>query len=187
MRKLVFIVLVTITGIDLKAQKNNIAFHSINSVSFFMGESETSWGFQTVNGIAYKNLFSGIGVGADYYHYNSYPLFFDQRIYFGRNSNLFAYGDLGYNLNNKKNKPGKEVGYYSSYHFRGGVYTGCGLGYKHLLTGKSFITLSAGFSYKQANNKVRIIEECLTATCPVDYQNYQYDNGRVDVRAGIDF
>lgn len=186
-KRLLIVPFITMISIHLAAQKNKISFHSINSVSFLIGESATDWSFQTVNGIAYKNLFSGIGAGVDYYHYNSCPLFFDQRIFFGKGKNLFAYGDLGYNFNNKNNKPGKEIGFYSSYHFTGSVYAGIGFGYKQHFAGKSFLNFSAGFSYKQISNRVNVINECFVGPCTVDYNTYQYDNGRAVLQAGIDF
>ena len=93
---------------------------------------------QSVNGFAYKNFYSGIGFAKDDYNYNSYPLFFDQRIYFNEKNNAFAYGDLGYNFSGK-NKPGKEIYYYTSYHFSGGVFTDFGIGYKMTFIKKKLI------------------------------------------------
>ncbi len=52
---------------------------------------------------------------------------------------------------------------------------------------KSFFTVSAGFNYKEINNKISIVNECLVAPCPVDYSNYKYGNGKVVLKAGVDF
>lgn len=168
----------------VKAQNKKAKFHSINSIGFVIGQSGTDMMAQSVNGFAYKNVYSGIGFAKDDYNYNSYPLFFDQRIYFGKRNNAFVYGDLGYNISGK-NKPGKEI-YYNSYHFSGGVYTDFGIGYKIKLR-KSYLTLSPGFSYKEINNKVGVVNPCLVGPCPVDYSSYKYGNGRAVLKAGVDF
>jgi hypothetical protein len=168
------------------AQKGKLKFHSINAVGLSSGERGVDLLLQTVNGLAFKNWYSGIGVGADYYQFKSYPVFIDGRRYFGKNDNGFAYADMGYNLSGK-NKPGKEVYYYSFYHFSSGIYTDIGVGYKMRFAGKSSFVISTGYSYKEINNKVGVVNECLAAPCPVDYSNYKYGNGRVVLKAGIDF
>ncbi|HVZ97564.1 MAG TPA: hypothetical protein VG847_11855 [Chitinophagaceae bacterium] len=187
-KKILLIFLTLIACVKLHAQQKKIHFRSIGSLSYFIGQSRNDWGFQIINGIAFKNYFSGIGVGADYYYYNSYPLFFDQRVYVGKKRILFGYGDLGYNFNNGHNKPGKEAGYYTSYRFSGGLYTNVGMGIRIPLKNKrSFLTFSAGFAYKELHNTAKIYSGCLAPLCPVDYQHYHYDNGRVDLKAGVDF
>ena len=171
----------------VSAQKQKIQFQSKNAIGISIGQSGSSLLFQTINGIGYKNFYSGIGFGIDYYNYNSYPLFFDQRIFFGKKNNVFLYGDLGYNLSGK-NKPGKESYYYNSYHFSGGVYTDLGMGYRFKMHKRASLTFSSGFTYKEINNKVGLSYPCYSAMgCPVDYQNYKYGNGRVVLKAGVDF
>jgi len=181
----ILLALVLLMSFSVKAQGKKVKFHSINSIGFISGESGTDVMFQSVNGFSYKNFYSGIGFAKDDYNYNSYPIFFDQRIFFGKRNNAFVYGDLGYNISGK-NKPGKEIYYYSSYHFSGGVYTDFGIGYKVKLR-KSYLTLSPGFSYKEINNKVGVVSPCLVGPCPVDYSSYKYGNGRVVLKAGVDF
>ena len=181
-KSFIFFLLILLTGFSIKAQSRKIQFHSINSVGFVIGESGTDMMLQSVNGFAYKNFYSGIGFAKDDYNYNSYPLFFDQRIYFGKATNAFAYGDLGFNLNGK-NKPGKEIYYYTSYHFSGGVFTDFGIGYKMAFIKKSSLLLSIGYSYKELNDKIETIG-------PADgknYSNYKYGNGRIVLKAGVGF
>jgi len=186
-KKFILFLLVVTLGLCGKTQDKQIKFRSITSAGLLIGESGTDMMLQTVNGIACKNYFSGIGFGTDYYHFNSYPLFFDQRVYFGKNNKVFVYGDLGYNFS-AKNKPGKEIYYYTSYHFNGGVYTDLGFGYRMKIKGKLFFTLSTGFTYKEINDKVGTSTLCLTPEpCPVDYSTYKYGNGRVVLKAGVDF
>ena len=182
--------LVVLIGLCGKAQNKKIKFRSINSVGFVVGEHSNDIMLQTVNGVTYKNFYSGIGFGIDYYNFNSYPLFFDQRVYFGKKKRGFIYGDLGYNISGNS-KPGNEVYYYNGYRFYGGVYTDIGIDYKMKFSKKSFLTLSAGFSYKEISDKVAIViptmVPCPSTGCPVDYQTYKYGNGRVVLKAGVDF
>jgi len=167
------------------AQRGKLKFHSINAIGLSDGQSGGYLLLQTVNGLAFNKLFSGIGFGADYYHYKSYPLFMDARTYFGKKEKGFAYGNLGYNFSGK-NKPGKEI-YYSSYDFTGGIYTDIGIGYKIKFTRNSSFLISTGYSYKEINNKVGVVNPCLVAPCPVDYSKYRYGTGRVVLKAGVDF
>ena len=185
-RTFMLFLLVISTGLCGKAQNKQLKFRSLNAIGFLIGEHGNDIMLQTINGVTYKNFYSGIGFGIDYYDYNSYPLFFDQRIYFGKKNKGFIYGDLGYNFTDK-NKPGKEIYYYTSYHFSGGVYTDLGFGYQVKIKRKLFFTLSAGFTYKEINDKVGTTNFCLTPSCPVDYSNYKYGNGRVVLKAGVDF
>ena len=172
--------------ISASAQKVKLKFHSINVVGLSDGESGGYCLFQTVNGVGFRKWYSGIGFGADYYPYKSYPLFIDARRYFGKNDKGFAYADLGYNFSGK-NKPGKEIYYYTSYHFSGGIYSDIGIGYKMKFIRNSSFLISTGYSYKEINNKVGVVNQCLVAPCPVDYSNYRYGNGRVVLKAGVDF
>jgi hypothetical protein len=167
------------------AQREKLKFHSINAIGLSDGQSGGYLLLQTVNGVAIGKWYSGIGFGADYYHYKSYPLFIDARRYFGRNDKGFAYADLGYNFSGK-NKPGKEI-FYSSYHFTSGIYTDIGIGYKMKFARNSSFLISTGYSYKEINNKVGVVTPCLVAPCPVDYSKYRYRNGRVVLKAGVDF
>lgn len=185
-KPLIFLLLVLLMSFYVKAQSKKVKFHSINSIGFVIGESGTDMVVQSVNGFAYKNFYSGNGFAKDDYNYNSYPLFFDQRIYLGKSNKAFVYGDLGYNFT-AKNKPGKEIFYYNSYHFSSGIYTDFGIGYKMKFIKNTFFTLSTGFTYKEINNKVGVVNPCLVGPCPVDYSNYKYGNGRVVLKAGVDF
>jgi hypothetical protein len=186
-RKLYITLLTSLICLNINAQGKEIKFHSINSIGLAVGEHGSAMILQSVNGVVYKRFYSGIGFGLDYYNYNSYPLFFDQRVFLGKSGDVFFYGDIGYNLSTSNNKPGNEV-YYNKYHFSGGVYTDIGIGYRVKLKRGSFMTFSSGFSYKEINNKVAVIYPCFSSeACPVDYSNYRYGNGRVVLKAGIDF
>ena len=156
-----------------------------------MGQSGGNLLLQTVNGVRFKDFFTGAGVGVDYYHYKTLPVFFDARRYFGKKNNGFAYADIGYNFP-LKNKPGKDIPYYQSYKFSGGIYTDLGLGYKMKFINKSSFLLSAGYSYKRVSDKIGTVNpviDCMVGTsCPLlDYSKYSYGFGRIILKAGVDF
>ncbi len=185
-KDLIFILISScLISFSASAQKNKIHFRSINQFAIVGGESHVNSAFQTVNGIKFSNCFSGIGIGIDNYRYKTLPLFIDCRWYFGDDKNGFIYGDIGYNFP-MKDKPGKEIPYYSTYHFTGGIYTDIGLGYEILLCKKSSMLFSLGYSYKKMNAKIG--SECRTSSCPADYNSiYEFGFNRMVLKAGLVF
>ncbi|HET7114896.1 MAG TPA: hypothetical protein VFI29_00295 [Hanamia sp.] len=179
------LIVALLISFSVSAQKNKVHFHSINSFGLIGGETETGIAFQTINGIRFSNWFSGIGVGIDNYEYKTLPLFFDARWYFGSEKKAFVYGDLGYNFP-MKNKPGKEMVYYDNYHFKGGLYSELGIGFKTKFIKKSSIFFSLAYSYKQLESRVEEIVPLCSECDPIWY-NYKLSYGRVMLKTGIEF
>lgn len=175
---------------DASAQKQPIKFHSINEIGITTGQSGENFLLQTINGIKFKSFFTGVGIGIDYYHYKTLPIFFDARKFFGKKNNGFIYGDMGCNFP-LKNKPDKDIMYYGTYKFSGGIYSNLGLGYKWKFIKKSSFLLSAGYSYKKIFDKIGTsspVIDCATGiACPLDYTKYNYGFGRIVLKAGVDF
>jgi hypothetical protein len=188
MRKSLFFILIIsfMISVSASAQKKKIQFHSINQFEMVGGESHVNTAFQTINGIKFSNWFSGIGIGIDNYRYKTLPLFIEGRWFFGDDKNGFIYGDIGYNFP-MKDKPGKEINYYSSYHFTGGIYTDLGIGYQVCLYKKSSLLFSLGYSSKELKTKVGSAYQCLVAPCPVDYSVYEFSFNRMILKAGLVF
>jgi len=184
-KDLIFILISScLISFSASAQKNKIHFRSINQFAMVGGESHINTAFQTVNGIKFSNWFSGIGIGVDNYRYKTLPLFIDGRWYFGDDKNGFIYGDIGYNFP-MKDKPGKEVYYYSSYHFTGSIYTDFGIGYQVPLYKKSSMLFSLGYSSKQLQTKIGVVSECLG--CQPYLYNYKFGLERMILKAGLVF
>jgi hypothetical protein len=181
---IILFLLILLIGFNVKAQNRKIQFHSINSVGFLIGESGSDILLQSVNGFSYKNFYSGIGFEKDDYNYNSYPLFFDQRVYLGKSENAFVYGDLGYNFH-ANNKPNKDIGYYDSYNFKGGIYTDFGLGFKVKFINKSSLLFSLGHSYKELKTKIGVTPLCVG--CDSYFYDYKFGYGRVIIKGGVEF
>jgi hypothetical protein len=151
------------------------------------GESQVNSAFQTVNGIQFSNWFTGIGIGIDNYRYHTMPLFFDGRWNFGIEKRAFIYGEVGYNFP-MKNKPGKEIPYYNTYHFTGGFYSDFGTGYLFPLNKKTSMIFSLGFSYKKVESKIGSGNICpFVGPCYVDYTKYDYNFNRMILKAGLFF
>jgi hypothetical protein len=183
--KLAFGLIIFFTiNFSVSAQKNKIRFRSINTFGLVGGESKASIAFQSVNGIQFSSWFSGIGVGVDDYRYKTLPLFIDGRWFFGDNKNEFIYGNVGYNFP-MKNKPGKEIWYYDTYHFTGGIYTDIGIGYQVPLYKKSSVLFSLGYSYKQVQTEYGITPLC--TGCQPSWYNYKLGLGRIALRTGVEF
>lgn len=168
------------------SQVSKTSFHSINTIGVLQGQVRESLLFQSVNGMKYKKWFAGIGLGSDYYQYHTYPLFLDARKHFGKYCKFLLYADGGYNFS-AKNVPGKEVGNYSSYHFIGGMYSDAGMGYRSKINHKYALLITFGFSYKAMQDNVTLAYPCTDGPCKVDYHKYKYGDGRLVVKAGVDF
>lgn len=183
-RKMMFTI-ISVLSLSAGFTQNKIKFHTINNVGIAAGKSGGFGILQTINGLGYKKWFAGGGLGIDYYKYKSIPLFLDLRTSIAT-TNLFVFGDIGYNFSSQ-NKPGKEIHYYSTYHFTGGLYHELGLGYKIPLARKNYLLFSSGYSYKEVNNTIGVVNQCLVAPCSVDYSKYKYGYGRIAVKAGVSF
>lgn len=186
-KKLSFLFIISFVIVSaLSAQNKKVHFQSINQFAIVGGENHVNTAFQTINGIKFSNWFSGIGIGIDNYRYKTLPLFADARWHFGEDKKAFFYGDLGYNFP-LKNKPGKEVYYYNTYDFSGGIYTDLGIGFQLSLNKYSCLIFSLGHSYKKVQNKIGIKVICPGFACPVDYSQYDYKFGRMILKAGLVF
>jgi hypothetical protein len=186
-KNLILILMISfMVSLSASAQKNKIRFHSVNTVELIGGESQSAIGYQTVNGIKFSNWFSGIGVGVDDYRYKTLPLFVDGRWFLGDDKSGFIYGDVGYNFP-MKNKPGKEIYYYDSYHFTGGIYTDIGIGYQVPLYKKSSVLFSLGYSYKKMETKIGVNICPFTGPCYVDHSKYDFSFNRMILKAGLVF
>jgi len=188
MRKYLFFIVLFALAISYSAtaQKNEVYFHSINTFAAVGGQTEVNAAFQTVNGIQFSKWFGGIGVGVDNYVYKTLPLFFDARRFLGNEKRCFIYGDIGYDFP-LKNKPGKEVTWYDTYDFSGGIYTDIGMGCQLPISKKSSFILSLGYSYKKLQSKIGTTICPFVGPCFVDYSNYEYSYGRMILKAGLIF
>ena len=176
--------IITLTTISAPAQNTKFKFHSNNLGGIVAGESKPNVIFQTINGLEFSKWYTGIGVGIDYYNYKTLPLFFDARRFFDKKNKGFIYADLGYNFP-LKNKPGKGLGYYNTYNFKGGLYTDFGIGYKTKFIKKSSLLFSLGQSFKALQTQIGITPACLE--CQSYLYKYNMGYGRIIIKTGVEF
>ncbi|HEX4852503.1 MAG TPA: hypothetical protein VFV08_16925 [Puia sp.] len=169
-------------------KSNRWQFHSLNQAGLLEGGSGSAFQLQTINGVAYKGWYSGIGVGLDYYYFRSIPLFLDLRKNFKLGSGyIFPYGDGGIQfpwltdtqMNDLQNRFGNKE-------YSNGWYLDLGLGYKIILKSKLALLLSAGYSYKNSESKT-LINYCPFPGCDPPTNTYNYKLDRLTIKAGIEF
>ena len=185
--------LLVCVSMTVVAQKKSNAykFHSINSLSFLNGDNEVSAGLQSVNGFQKGGLFTGIGVGLDYYIHRTVPLFADLRYEFGKGKNkFFAYADGGINFQ------WIEEYYYNgpifiwdgafnrSGEFQNGVYADAGLGYRIANKKGGGLVLSLGHTHKSLKETVSY-QDWRTQEWLTDV--YRYKLNRVALKVGWKF
>ncbi|PWT72200.1 MAG: hypothetical protein C5B59_16385 [Bacteroidetes bacterium] len=164
-------------------------FHSLNQLGLLEGGSGSAFQMQTVNGIAYKGWFSGIGVGIDNYYFRSIPLFLDIRKNFRLGAGyIFTYGDGGIQFAWLTDRQITDMqNRFWTYSFSNGGYADLGLGYRIVIKNKLAFLLSAGYSYKYSEAKV-VINYCpLQEPCDPSHNTYHFNLDRLTFKAGIEF
>ena len=179
-----FISLILIFPLLLSAQDNKQApqkrWTAIGSVGVVAGETGNNIVFQLANGINYHRFFTGIGIGYDRYHFNSFPVFADWRMNFGKRKSTFIYGLGGYNF------PGqhKESLEFSKINdrLRGGAYFDLGLGYRAPAGGSNRLLFSVGYSQKNLERTKIFIYPCVTGNCPETIYHLKYNFRRLTAK-----
>jgi len=178
--KLYFVSLLLMMHIVCLAQaKNKFRFTSINQFGVLSGESSTEFQLQTINGINYKTICVGIGIGMDYYEETTYPLFIDLRkSFFNKASTPFIYADAGCSLIPKESLNEFEM------NRKSGVYYAVGIGYEFPADGKVKAVFDCGYSYKRFS---RIIDNEPWRSSPHNFDTYDYSLNRISIKAGLRF
>lgn len=168
------------------AQKTNLHFSSTTSLGIATGESESALMLEKVNGIKFSKWFAGVGAGLDYYQYKSLPLFVNGRRYFDKQDKAFVYGNAGYNLP-LKNEPKPELGFFTDYHFSGGIIAGGGVGYAVTLGKKTSVIFSIGYSYKELELHSTTKICGIVPPCWEEHSKYELNYGRIEMKMGLEF
>jgi hypothetical protein len=186
---LLFIVIICmhmcIRAQELKPRK--ITLHSISSIGLLNGSSGAGYSVQSILGASLHRSFAGIGIGIDQYHLRSVPLFIDLRQELGGAlRNVFLYGDGGYNFGWITDNQKSQLLLYNPQKFRGGLYYDIGLGYTVKFSSGDALLFTAGYTFKQLNDKVSSIF-CSQASCSTNYDTYRYHLQRIILKAGLRF
>jgi len=198
MKYLLIVLFSCFVGDKLNAQENktavmtekNLQFHSINQAGLLEGESGSAFQLQTINGLAYRSWFVGIGLGLDYYRLRSIPLFFDLRKEFGRSAGrffLYAEGGIDFAWATDKQKNDLSEYPYPVNDFQNGPYAAAGIGYKIIFTRNLALVISPGFSYKKTELKSSNTICPFQGPCFVDNNLYDYNFYRFSLNLGLVF
>jgi hypothetical protein len=126
-------------------QHPKVQFASINQFGFLAGSSDQAFQVQTVNGLAHKTWFVGVGLGLDYYNKKTIPLFADLRRNLSQKHQApFIYLDLGASMPWKKEEKGEWV----TSTWGSGFFYEAGIGYSFPVNRVLSMNCSAGYSQK---------------------------------------
>ena len=147
---LLVVVLVMVNATSWAQKTNKIRYMNRSSMGILVGASDRSMSLQTINGISYKTYSAGIGVGIDYYHTKTIPVFVDLRKnIFNRQKTPFVYLDLGYSLPSDSKVTNNNWWKTDISEFGKGYYYDAGIGYQFHVKGRVSIQFSLGYNHKE--------------------------------------
>ncbi len=155
----------------------NPGWRMITSAGLVAGETNTKSVFQLSGGLVYDRHFVGIGVGYDSYQFNSFPVFADWRMSFGKKEIGFLYANGGYNLSGNHKEENEWAK--TNDQLKGGLYVDAGIGYRLRLGTFNRLSFSAGYSRKNNRHIKTFLYRCSTGDCPEDIREYRYNFGRM--------
>ena len=169
------------TGV-VQAQNTKVKFNSLLQVSLVDGEVGPAMALQTINGIQYKTWSGGVGVGLDYYHTRSIPLFLDVRKNILKSDKTpFVYVDGGYNFAWLTD----EDKLYGGIESKGGLYYDAGIGYAVPVLKQSSLFFTAGYSSKKmTSNSVSLPVDIFSSYVPPSYKQ-EYTLRRISIKLGL--
>jgi hypothetical protein len=173
--------LIACNAFTQEKDKTHLSFRSIFQEGIVTGESGNDLQLQFVNGVTYKILFAGAGIGLDYYYERSVPLFLDIRgKILNRPSAPFLFADGGYSYLWQKTK---EVNQSNS---SGGLFYELGIGYEIHIYKKLKLLFSSGYSYKSLSKTINMMPWILPPPKDAIYK-YDYSLRRISLKAGLSF
>ncbi len=166
--------------IGLFAQNKKAAkpgWRMITSAGLIAGESDTRPVFQLSGGIVRNRYFAGIGIGYETYRFNSFPVFANGQMDFGKKRVGFLYASGGYNFTGH-NKEDNEF-YKTTDRVKGGFYMDAGIGYRIRLGALNRLSFSAGYTRKDMRHIKTFVYPCFTGDCPENINEFKYSFGRM--------
>lgn len=127
------------------AQKTKPAFVASVQGGLLEGEAGSAFQLKAISGFQKQAWSAGIGVGLDYYHTRSLPLFLDLRKSFGKGEKApFVYANGGYHFPWLKTEEQE----WNDVETKGGLYIDAGIGYAFPAFKNTKLFFSAGYSQK---------------------------------------
>jgi hypothetical protein len=151
------------------------------------GAKKTAAQFQLLAGIKKNAWLVSLGLGFDYYGYKrSVPLFIDIKNIIGRNKNApFVYAAAGYNFSWLQSNEKTVIWLADLGKEKGGLYYDAGAGYKFSLNNKMAFGFSAGYSYKEQSETLKVYpfcEICLPPSPEPRLETYKYQLKRISIK-----
>lgn len=183
MRLKYLIHLALLVSISAQAQTSKPKFTSSIIAGLVDGQSGPAASLQTINGIKHQGWSAGVGVGLDYYHVRSVPVFLDiRKNILDKEKTPFIYVGGGYNFPWLTGEQ-KVYNYGES---KGGVYYDAGIGYAMPVLKKSSLFFTAGYSVKQLTISSGMPVELYSSFIP-PFSITEYSLRRISVKAGLSF
>jgi hypothetical protein len=178
MKYLVIACLLVPLGVLSQSKKTPATgWRMITSTGLIAGETDSRPVFQLSGGVVRNRHFAGVGIGYETYRFNSFPVFADWRMDFGKKRIGFLYCNAGYNI------PGhhKEETEWSksSDRVKGGFFMDAGIGYRIRLGTFNRLAFSAGYTRKDIRHIKTYVYPCITGDCPDNINEYKYSLGRM--------
>jgi hypothetical protein len=168
--------------------QNKVQYSSMNYVGIMEGDNGTAFQLQTIQGIKYRQWFTGLGTGLDYYYLRSVPLFLSlNRNLFNKERTPYVSLDGGINfawVNRERSRWNDFV----SNDFSPALYWGAGLGYRvGLRNKKDALLLNIGYTFKHLKEEQEKAVFCINPPCPPMVEQYNYKLNRLSVKLGWQF
>lgn len=157
-KTVLFLFVIIMTGFNVIAQQAHKkrtfknSFQSFNTVSVVNGSNTTSFALNTVNGFQLsQHLFTGIGIGYDYYYHTTMPVFGEVRFDLLKNNGrlqLVGNGGINFPFSSPQTKFNTRPGT-----FKAGAIYGAGIDYLAPVK-KQAVILGVAFSNKHFTQMV---------------------------------
>jgi hypothetical protein len=186
MRSFLYSLILLLFFANSNAQKTpgKLQFSAINSIGLLVGDRGEAFAVQTIPGLTFKQWFAGVGTGLDFYEKRTIPLFFDIRQNLFKTANTpYLYVDAGTsfvwnkaeNIFNQQDRSTIPRFNYET-----------GIGYKLSVNNKTAMIFSAGYSYKQIEEKYKtFLWLPILMTSIQGDERYQAIYRRIVIRLGL--
>lgn len=189
MKSFWIVLLLLVISVEMPAQKK-LRFSTQNTVGILVGGTDNAPQVQTINGLAYRNWFTGVGTGIDWYYQRSIPLFLSVNRFFDTRPRRQVFLSSGAGVNYPWGKPGPFItnGWGYETHFNPGFYWTAGLGYK-LSVGKQndHLLIQLGYNNKNHTQKTKSVVPCFNPPCPESVDIYKYSFNALSLKFGWGF
>ena len=188
---LLVVILIMVYATTWAQKTNKIQYMNRSSMGILVGGSDRSMSLQTINGISYKTYSAGIGIGIDYYHTKTIPVFVDlKKNIFNRQKTPFVYLDLGYSLPSDSKVTSTNWWKTDISEFGKGYYYDAGIGYQFPVKGRVAIQFSLGYNLKQMSEDISYEYDARSSIWYTERntrEHYDYSFRRLHLKFGLGF